>query len=363
MAIDGAEAKAQPVLESRAAATRCARMAKGIAIQGVLCAALVVSCKDKPAATTSPASVAPSAKLQEPAVATKACASIAAALAKLPAPSFVQGAKVAWPPPANAECRYSEIDDLNNDGRKDVQVECDPGTGEEAMGERAFRLYAATADGCLVDVGQLAGVEWHPAEASATVPAAVGGFVSLEARGRGVDEDVGTSVEVVAYKYDPATKQYIEAERRNDLIGDPADDVETPAPDAKRKLGKREIAEQGVGKVRIGMAGKKVLAMKGAKKREATCPCDYDVELGKLRINIGEDHKVCAITVRDPAYKLASGIGVGSTLQQVTKALGAPEEVPATGDWLAGDFTFGFDKEPPRADSKVTGIGVGGCGE
>lgn len=334
-------------------------------------AATLISCNDKPAPTAGSATTgsatagsATSAKPQETAAVAKACASVEAALAKLPAPQIVQAAKVAWPPPSGAACHYSPVEDLNGDGQQDLQVACEPGTGEESMGELAFRLYATTADGCLVDVGQLAGVEWHPAAANPAIPAVVGGFRTLEARGAGVEEDVGTSVETITYKYDPATKQYVIAERHDDLVGDPTSDVEPADPKAKSHAGKkREITENSVGKVTIGMAGKTVLAMKGAKKRKPTCACAYDVVLRKLRISVGEDNKVCEIAVSDPAYKLASGIGIGSTLQEVTQALGAPVEEPATGALRAGGFSLGFSASPPRPDSKVTALSVGGCGE
>jgi hypothetical protein len=326
-------------------------------------AATLISCNDKPAATAATAGSATSASPAEPAVVAKACASVEAALAKLPAPQIVQAAKVAWPPPFGAACHFNPIEDLNSDGQQDVQVACDPGTGEEAMGELAFRLYATTADGCLVDVGQLAGVEWHPAAANPAIPAVVAGFRTLEARGAGVEEDVGVSVETITYKYDPATKQYAVAERHDDLVGDPTSDVEPADPKAKPAGKKREITANSVGKVTIGMAGKTVLAMKGAKKRKPTCACAYDVVLRKLRISVGEDNKVCEIAVADPSYKLASGIGIGSTLQEVTQALGAPVEEPATGALRAGGFSLGFSASPPRPDSKVTALSVGGCGE
>jgi hypothetical protein len=119
------------------------------------------------------------------------CMSIGIALSKTVAPAIAQG--LPWPPSKDGDCEARDIDDLNQDGIKDLEVLCKIG-----MKDIAFELYQRLENGCLRSVGTTDGI-WG------RIDGRVGGFATLSSFPD--DVPLEDSHEII-HEYNPKTMRY-----------------------------------------------------------------------------------------------------------------------------------------------------------
>jgi hypothetical protein len=137
----------------------------------------------------------------------------------------------------------------------------------------------------------------------------------------------------------------------------PASSAPTPPPTESSAMDTLIIPGTRIGPITLGLSTKKMGEIMGQAQLRPQAPGVVHLYPNAGMVVYSEGGRVVSVTVRSPAYKTRSGVGVGSDVDEVLKTLSGDYEMEGSGrEYKLHNWSEGWHLEVK--DDKVTYIQI-----